>query len=118
MMKNILKLKSRLPIIINTVFTLVFFVHAAFIGYGIKYPDQPSTKLYSKDINELDVFPISFKLCVKELENPLERYRKVGYADVWDFYKGLTDSSGSWVGWSGNNTGNSERTSVEGTNVL
>ena len=108
-MKKILKLKSRLPIIINTVFTLVFLVHAAFIGYGIKYPDHPSTKLYSKDINELDSFPISFKLCVKEHENPLERYKKVGYSNVWDFHKGLKDSSGSLVGWSGNNT------SVEGS---
>ena len=118
MMKNILQLKSRSPIIINTIYTLLFFVHAAYIGYGIKYPDQPSTKLYSKDINELDVFPISFKLCVKELENPLERYKKVGYSNVWDFYKGLPDSSGSWVGWSGNNTGNNTRTSVEGTKFL
>ena len=117
-MTKILQVKSRLPIIINSVFTLVFFVHAAFIGYGIKCPDHPSIKLYSKNIDEFDVFPISFKFCVKELENPLERYRKVGYANAWDFFKGITDSSGSWVGWSGNNTGNTTRTSVEGTNVV
>ena len=113
-MKKLVKLKSRFPILINTVFTLVFFVHAAFIGYGIKYPDHPSTKFYTKDLSQLDSFPISFKLCVKELTNPSERYRKVGYADVWDFHKGLTDSSGSWVGWAGNKTGTSNRSSVEG----
>ena len=116
-MTKILELKSRLPIMINSVFTLVFLVHAAFIGYGIKYPDHPSIKLYSKDVDELDEFPISFKFCVKELENPFERYKKVGYAHIWDFYKGLTDSSGSWVGWSGNKTGRT-RTSVEGTNFI
>ena len=95
---------------------MVFLVHAAFIGHGIKYPVQPSIKLYSKDVNELDSFPISFKICVKELENPSERYKKVGYSTVWNFFKGLPDSSGSLVGWSGNNTGNTSRTSVEGTN--
>ena len=116
-MTKILQLKSRLPIIINSVFTLVFLVHAAFIGYGIKYPDQPSIKLYTKDINELDSFPISFKVCVKELVNSSERYEKLGYSNVWDFYKGLKDSSGSLVGWSGNKTGN-KGTSVEGTNVV
>ena len=115
-MTKILQLKSRLPmpIIINSVFTLVFLVHAAFIGYGIKYPDQPSIKLYKKDVNELDSFPISFKICVKELENPSERYEKVGYSTLWNFYKGIPDFSGSWVGWSGNKTGNT-RTTAEGT---
>ena len=108
---------SRLPIIINSVFTLVFLVHAAFIGYGIKYPDQPSIKLNKKDVNELDSFPISFKICVKELENPWERYKKVGYSTLWNFYKGIPDFSGSWVGWSGNKTGNT-RTSVEGTDFI
>ena len=76
-MAKILQLKSRLPIIINSVFTLVFLVHAAFIGYGIKYPVQPNIKYYLKDVNELDSFPISFKFCVKELANPKERYEKV-----------------------------------------
>ena len=113
-MTKILRLKSRLSIIINFVFTLVFLVHAAFIGHGIKYPVQPSIKLYSKDVNELDSFPISFKICVKELENPSERYKKVGYSTVWNFFKGLPDSSGSLVGWSGNKTGNT-RTTAEGT---
>ena len=115
-MAKILQLKYRLPIIINSVFTLVFLVHAAFIGYGIKYPVQPNIKYYLKDVNELDSFPITFKICVKELENPSERYKKVGYSGVWGFYSGLADSSGSLVGWSGNNTGNT-RTSVEGTDL-
>ena len=116
-MTKILQLKSRLPIIINSVFTLVFFVHAAFIGYGIKYPDQPSIKLYKKDVNELDSFPVSFKFCINELENPLERYKKVGYSTIWNFYIGKQDYSGSWVGWSGNKTGNT-RTTVEGTDFI
>ena len=116
-MTKLLQLKSRLPIIINSVFTLVFLVHAAFIGYGIKCPDQPSIKLYSKNIDELDVFPISFKFCVKELVNPSERYKKIGYKNVWNFYKGLLDSSGSLVGWCGNRTCNT-RTSVEGTDLI
>ena len=115
-MTKILQLKSRLPMIMNTVFTLVFLIHAAFIGYGIKYPDQPSIKLYTKDLSELDSFPISFKICVKELENPSERYNRVGFATVWTFYSGLPDYSGLFVGWSGNKTGNT-RTSVEGTDL-
>ena len=72
--RQLRKLRMRLPIFINAVFTFVFFVHAAFIAYGIKYPDQPSTKTYTKGLDEFDFFQLSFKLCVKEIGNKLDSH--------------------------------------------
>ena len=85
---KIVELKSRLPLLVNTIFSLVFFVHVAIIGYGIKYPEDLSTKTYKKELNE---FPVSFKICVKELVNSQDRYKKFGYQNIWSFYRGMTD---------------------------
>ena len=113
------KFKARLLFFINALFLFAFFVHVGYIGYGIKYPDTPSIKRYTKDFNELDEFPISFKLCVSELTNPHNRYQKFGYDSIWSFFKGRADD-GVWVGWTGHN--NSTKRSVRGrfclTNVL
>ena len=107
-MENLQKFKMRLPLIINTVFALVFLVHSTMIGYGIMYPDEPSTKFYRKKLSDLDWFPLNFKICVKELTNPNNRYSKFGYKDIWKFYKGTDGddwddggTNGTWVGWAG-----------------
>ena len=113
------KLRMRLPIFINAVFTLVFFVHAAFIAYGIKYPDQPSTKIYTKSLDEFDFFQLSFKLCVKEIGNINKRYKNFGYDSIWSFYKGSPYdyddiADGIWVGWAGHSKNNSTLSTVKG----
>lgn len=114
------KIKLRLPVFINTLFLFAFFVHVTYIGYGIKFPDIPSVKLFTKSFNELDEFPISFKLCVTELENSHAQYQKFGYDDLWSFYKGnsmydksMANDEGRWVGWAGHKD-NSTITSVKG----
>ena len=91
----------RISIFINFVFSMVLFVHVAFIGYGIKYPHHPSTKMYTKALHELAELPVSFQLCVKEQNNPQNRYIKLGYDNIWSFYKGTTGFDGAWVGWAG-----------------
>ena len=98
----------RCPILMNFVFSLVLLVHVAFIGYRIKFPQHPSTKMYAK---ALDEFPVSFQICVKEQTNSQDRYIKFGYDNIWSFYKGITDYDGVWVGWAGHN---STKTSVKG----
>ena len=106
--------KLRLPLFINAVFALIFLVHATLIGYGIMYPDEPSQKIYTKDLSTFDSFPLKFKICVKEKSNPRNRYRKFGYDDIWAFYQGTNSlfGFGTWVGWGGHTKPNK---SVEGT---
>ena len=115
-LKNIMrlfKLKLGLPLYLNTIFSFAFFVHVTFIAYGIKYPHTPSVKLFTKSFNDLDGFPISFKVCVRELTNQHDRYKKFGYDSVWAFYRGIANDEGTWVGWAGHED-NSSMTSVKG----
>ena len=110
------KFKSRLPLVINTVFALVFVAHLTMIGLGIMYPDEPTTKFYSKDFSELNLFPLNFKICVKELTNPNDRYSKLGYKNLWKFYKGTAgdEVNGTWVGWAGHRKTNSTTSNAKG----
>ena len=89
-MKN---LKSRLLPLVNAIFTLVFVVHASIIGYNIKYPEHVSITTYTKDLKDMEEFPVSFKICVKELVNSQDRYRKFGSKNVWSFYRGISTES-------------------------
>ena len=115
-MGTLQKLKLRLPFFINSVFTLLFFVHATLIGYGIKNPDNPSIKHYTKDLNEMTSFPLNIDICVKELPNSHDRYSRFGYDTIWSFYKGITRDYGNstWVGWAGQTKSNSTISNVEG----
>ena len=124
-MEKLQKFKLRFPLIINTVFALVFFAHSTMIGYGIMYPDEPTTKFYRKKFSDLDLFPLNFKICVKELTNPKDRYSKFGYNDIWKFYKGTDgdevngmeenmNNNGTWVGWAGHTKINSTISNAEG----
>ena len=99
-MKKIFNITSKLPIIVNIIFTMVFIVHISFIGYGMKYPTNPEIKIYSKELKDLGEFPIVFKLCLKELESFDERYKRHGYNSIFDFFKGNL-SGGKMVGWAG-----------------
>ena len=116
MRKTINQIKLRFPIFINVVFSLVLFVHVAFIGYGIKYPAHPSTKMYQKPLHELKEFPVTFQICVKEKNNSHSRYIRLGYEDIWSFYKGVPYFDGVLVGWAGHDEYNSTISSVKGIN--
>ena len=110
------KLKLRLPFFIKSVFTLFFFVHATLIGYSIKYPDYPSTKQYTKDLNKMISFPLNVDICVIEQTNSNDRYSRFGYDTIWSFYKGITRdyANTTWAGWAGQSNFNSTVKNVEG----
>ena len=115
-MNKLRKFKTKLPLFINTVFALVFIFHTSLIGYENLYPDEPSTKTYTKDFSVFDFFPVNFKICVKEQTNSHDRYSKFGYDTIWDFYKGKgrAHENGTWLGWSGHSESNSSLGNVEG----
>ena len=116
-MKSILQ---KLPYLFNGTLVIAFIIHISIIAYNIKHPDFPSVKVYSKDLQDLDEFPLSFKLCARELTNITHRYKKFGYNDIYAFFQGRRNyrGSGKWFGWAGHGEGNETLASVIGRNKL
>ena len=113
-MKSILQ---KLPFLFNSTLVIAFIIHISIIAYNIKHPDFPSVKVYSKNLQDLDEFPISFKLCARELTNMTGRYREFGYNDVYAFFQGRRGFfAGKWFGWAGHGEGNKTLASVIGRN--
>ena len=95
----------------------MFLFHIAMIEYNLQYPDYPSVKIYKKNIKDIE-FPISFKLCVRELKNPNFRYIKIGYQNEMDYYKGVSMFNRNHFGWNGFTKTNATLGSVEGMKDL
>ena len=113
-MKSILQ---KLPFLFNGTLVIAFIIHISIIAYNIKHPDFPSVKVYSKNLQDLDEFPLSFKLCAKELTNITHPYRKLGYNSVYAFFQGSRRFwEGEWFGWAGHGEGNETLASVIGRN--
>ena len=111
-MKSILQ---KLPFLFNGTLVIAFIIHISIIAYNIKHHDFPSVKVYSKNLQDLDEFPISFKLCATELTNKTDRYKEFGYNDVYAFFQGRKRfGAGRWFGWAGHGEGNKTMASVIG----
>ena len=73
---------------INVIFFALFLAHLSIICYQSLNPNVPSIRVFKEDLHEID-FPISFKICAKELKNITARYEKVGYQHDYYFYLGI-----------------------------
>ena len=74
--------------------------------------------MYSRNLSDLNEFPLSFKFCIEELTNVSDRYKKFGYNTVYAFFQGKIDYfDGEWVGWAGHGEGNETLASVKGKNL-
>ena len=78
---------SKVATFLNTSFSIACVVHVAFIGYYIIYPELPEIKIYSKDIKDI-AFPLVLRLCAREFQDPDKKYKKIGYDNVMDFFRG------------------------------
>ena len=115
-MKRIIQ---NLPFLLNGTLVIAFIIHISTIAYKIKHPDFPSVKVYSRNLKDLDEFPLSFKICARELTNMTHRYKEFGYNDVYAFFQGRKNyGSGEWFGWAGHGEGNETLTSVIGRNCF
>ena len=63
---------------VNSIFTIVFICHVIWIGYDLKYPDNPNVKIYAENLKNIQ-FPLLFKFCIREIEIRPDRYKQVGY---------------------------------------
>ena len=108
---------QKIPILVNGILVIAFIIHISTIAYNIKHPDFPSVKVYSRDLKDLDEFPLSFKLCARELTNISDRYKEFGYSSVYAFFQGRKRFlGGEWFGWAGHDERNETLASVAGKN--
>ena len=93
-------------------------IHIGLNLYHNLHPKLPSVRTMDKYLSNI-TFPISFKICLKEIENKNERYNKLGYGEIWDFFSGMRDQESKDpkvnVGWSGHTEKGSMNLSVKGT---
>ena len=92
--------RSSVRKVASFVFTIVFFVHIIRIGCDLYYPDNPHVKIYTKILKNMQ-FPISIRLCVREMENTTHRYNKIGYENEKYFFIGRSMFNKSLFGWKG-----------------
>ena len=93
-------------------FAVPFIVQMINIWNSSRYPNYPSVKELKKNLQDIE-FPVSFKLCVREL-NTTHRYSRYGYSDEHNFFRGLSKYNRSLRGWNGFSKNNSMNASVIG----
>ena len=90
-----------IPKILNLIFAIVFFIHVAILGHQRVYPENPSIRVYDKELKDIE-FPLSFKLCVRDQDQQSsKRYQNIGYKDIFQFFEGRSYYNSSYVGWTG-----------------
>ena len=99
--------------VLNAMLVVACVTHISINAYDRLYPSMPSVKEYKTDLANVD-FPISFKICLKEIKNKNERYEKYGYESYWEFFYGHVKNRKNFVGWNGDFENNSSWT-VKGT---
>ena len=108
-MKDIVRLAT---FILNLLFFVAFIVHISTIGYHMLYPNNPSIKIYEKELGNID-FPLSFKLCANVL-NDFEKYNRIGYSNEVQFFYGRGKFNRFTHGWNGHTENQSTIGSVQG----
>ena len=99
--------------LIKAVFSIAFLVHVTSIAYFLKHPIYPNIKVYQQDLENTE-FPLSFKICLRELENQTEIYENLGYKNVKDFFLGASMFEEHQYGWIGHRHSNLTFASVKG----
>ena len=99
--------------IVNGALTIACFVHLCYLGYYVVHPEFPTITVYQKDLQDID-FPITFRLCINEIENGSARFRRVGYKSFGDMFYGESLYNETIYGWRGHFENGSTFNSVNG----
>ena len=74
---------------------------------------MPSVRVYKKDFGEIE-FPISVKVCIREIVANESRCSEVGYNGEWNWFTGRSIYNDSLVGWHGHGENGTTLGSVKG----
>ena len=97
----------------NLIFGLAFLIHIISNWYNSLHPEHPSVMIYKMKLRDIE-FPITFDLCVQEIEEPFERFNNVGYLTKYNYFKGKSFFGKNIYGWSGHTKTGSTLNSVQG----
>ena len=99
----------------KTIITILFSVgtlfHISYLGYFLLYPELPEIEVSTVKLEDIE-FPVVFKICLYDLQNFNERYQKLGYAGIDEFFSGYNDSD--LIGWNGFDENGDPIATVEG----
>ena len=98
--------------ILYTIFAASCAIHILLIIYHIFNPQLPEVRVYKRDLKDME-FPLSFRLCAYSMVNLNERYKKIGYRNTYDFFRGRSRFNRSLVGWGGHHLNGTYIGSVE-----
>ena len=87
-------------------------VHIFYIGYCNVYPAVPNVRVLKSDLNEM-IFPITFKICMKEIKPDNTRFNKYGYLNEWSYFRGQSMFDEEKMGWAGHSINGTVLGSVE-----
>ena len=79
--------KQGFTTIFNISLLVVCAVHIFSIWRNILNPELPDIKIYQKLLKDIE-FPLSFRICLFEIENAYEKYLNLGYDDDWALFTG------------------------------
>ena len=114
LVENMKDTHQKFKIVINVSFIIVLLIHVSYIGENLMFPGNPNVRIQRKDLMDIR-FPLAFKLCVSRLDDShYKNYRKYGYKESFDFFRGESLYNASLRGWRGHTSNNSVLGSVKG----
>ena len=107
--------------ILTCILVVAFGIHVSHIVSNILNPQFPQVRHYKKALKDIE-FPISFQICVNELNlsnTSNKKYHEYGYDGLWEYYKGESRYNSTIVGWAGHKKNHSTSIfTIEGKKVM
>ena len=88
--------------IINFILLIVCIFNSCNVIYSLVYPQLPTIRIYETNLKDIE-FPLSFRICLNDINDNTKRYRTVGYRNDYSFFGGISMFNESVVGWGGHN---------------
>ena len=104
---------ERIILFINVILLAICIINSSQVIYRLLNPELPSIQVYETNLADIE-FPLSFEICLEELNESEERYKKFGYQNFGYFYFGVSQFNYSLVGWNGHTEDGGTIASTEG----
>lgn len=91
---------KRLINLINFTLLIICIINSCEVSYKLANPELPSIREYETNLKDIE-FPISFKICLYNLNETYDRYHRLGYEDKMNFFLGRSKYNKSHYGWNG-----------------
>ena len=113
--KYCLQTTKRKWILIHSLCSLIFILHITTMGLDDANPEHTVSSKKAVKLNEMEAFPVVFKLCIKPGGYDLEQLNKFGYQTATHYFYGQSMYNTSLVGWAGHNENGTIKSTVEGS---